>query len=113
MIGQISRLCFASLMCLGASTAYAATAVPGQISSSPDASLTYVRGGGGGHGGGVGGGSGFHAGGGFHEGGGFHDGGGFHRGHEWTGPSALWSYDPGWPDCWYSARYHRWVCPAN
>ena len=76
MIGHISRLCFASLMCLGASTAYAATAVPGQTSSSPMqaslmcAAVAVVTGR-------CCGGSGFHAGGGFHEGGGFHDGGGF------------------------------------
>lgn len=41
-----------------------------------------------------------------------HDQGGgdrHHRGH-FRGGLFVWGYDPGWPDCWYSYRYHGWVC---
>ncbi|WP_174263660.1 hypothetical protein [Hyphomicrobium sp. CS1BSMeth3] len=84
MLRRLSILCAASLMCAGASAAYAFSPVQ-QLSPGADAYLTYVRGGGGGGGGGGhGGGGGF--GGGFGGGGGHMGGPSFGGGHM-GGPS--------------------------
>src|SRR6185436_12143715 len=78
-----------------------------QLPSPATSPLVLVRGGGGGHGGG---GHGFGGG----HGAGFSGGHGFHGGHFRGGFGAFGSPyhddDYGEPGCWWSARYHRWVC---
>ena len=79
MLRRLSVLCFASLMCAGASAAYAFSPVQ-QSSTGSDGHLTLVRGGGGGGGGGGGHGGGGGFGGGGGRGGGGFGGGGFSGG---------------------------------
>lgn len=89
--------------------------IPGTIdfaNADGDALIQRVRGGHGGHGGhgGRGGSHGFgHRGGGHafaHRGGGH----GFIRRHRHHGNFFAYG-SPYYSDCWYSRRYHRWVCP--
>jgi hypothetical protein len=101
----IARLvCALALAC----STSAAHAQPSALSSLPQATpspLVQVRGGG--HGGGMGGGHGFGGGHSAHGGGNFH-GGHFRGGFGSFGGSYFGDYDD--QGCWWSRRYHRWVC---
>jgi hypothetical protein len=81
----------------------AATAAPVQLGQTKSAStlVEQARVGGGGF-----------------RGGGFHRGG-FHAAHRFHHPrfsvfvgAPLYTYNYAYSDCWWSRRYHRWICPS-